>query len=223
MGIISGDGQGSRATRGSRPVAALEPRGDRDSLGEAERHYADAVRRFIGAMKIRSAVELDCGDYRVGRRIARRNLEYVGFDADLSLLERNRQRYGGRHVRFVAGDVIGDDLPDGELCLAGEVLRRLTNAEIRLLLLKFKKFKYVIFNEYMPRLGEFTPNLDKPPGRLDRLDRGSALLLQHPPFNVRCVEYFLISPLDNHSDLRLCSFLIRMQDQATRLDPVYLD
>jgi SAM-dependent methyltransferase len=197
-----------------------------DSIGDSEKHFADAVTLFISTMHIKSVVELGCGDFSVGQMIARSGVRYTGVDGVESVVARNRELYEGRKVRFLARDVIGDELPDGDLCLAGELFQHLTNAEIRLLLLKLKHFKYVMFTDYQPPFGTFVPNRDKPPGKATRLHRNSALDLQKPPFNIRYVQYFTTlipdNPVDNHHE-RLCCFLIPMQDQATYLDPVYLD
>jgi SAM-dependent methyltransferase len=202
------------------PVSGIDP------LGFSEKHYAEAVSVFIATTKIKAVVELGCGDFRVGRMIARSGVGYTGVDGEESVIARNRELYQKRKVRFYARDVIRDELPDGDLCLAGELFHYLTNDEIHLLLLKLKKYKYVIFMDYQPRAGTFAPNLDKPPGQATRLAHNSALDLRKPPFNLNYVAFFTTllpdNPVDNRAE-RLCCFLIPMHDQATYLDPVYMD
>lgn len=202
------------------PVSGIDP------IGLSEKHYAGAISVFIATTKIKAVVELGCGDFRVGRMIARSGVRYTGVDGKESVIERNRELYQGRKIRFLARDAIRDELPDGDLCLAGELFHHLTNDEIHLLLLKFKKYKYVIFMDYQPHAGTFAPNLDKPPGQATRLARNSALDLRKPPFNLNCVAFFTTllpdHAVDDHAE-RLCCFLIPMQNQAERLDPAYLD
>lgn len=197
-----------------------------DPIGDSAKQYANAVRIFINTMHIKSVVELECGDFRFGRVIARSGVHYTGVDALETVIERNRHLYEGRKVRFIARDVIEDELPDGDLCLAGGLFQHRTNAEIRLLLLKLRKYKYLIFSDHQPPFGTFVPNLDKPDGKGTRLDCNSALDFQKPPFNIRYVETFIILTHDNpdyNPNERLCSFLIRSECQDAKYDPVYLD
>ncbi len=197
-----------------------------DPVGAVATNYARAVNHFVAAMNIKSVVEFGCGDFRVGRAIARGGVRYTGVDDSEAVIGRNRTLYESRKVRFLVGDPIGDSLPDGELCLAGQLFRHRTNAEIRLLLLKMRKYRYLIFTDYQPPYGTFIPNLDKPPGPATRLDRGSALDLRKPPFDVKYVEFFLALDAENPvygPGERLCSFLIRSDYQIDYLDPVYLD
>lgn len=196
-----------------------------DPVGGAAANYAEAVKAFIDSTRIKSVVELGCGDFRVGRSIIRTGVRYTGVDPSDAAVARNRELYAGRKVRFLVGDAVRDLLPDGELCLVGDLFRHITNAEIRLLLLKLDKFKYIIYNDIQPSFGTFVPNLDKPPGGT-RLDRHSALDLRKPPFDLKYVEYFVGLFSENpvyEPGERSCSFLIRSDYQTEYLDPVYLD
>ncbi len=189
-------------------------------------HYARAVRTFASNLKIKSVVELGCGDFGVGRMIARASVCYTGVDRSVSVVARNRELFGGRKVRFLVGDAVRDPLPDGDLCLVGDLFRHLSNAEIRLMLMRLKKYSYWIFNDHQPPVGTFIPNLEKPPGPATRLDRNSALDLRLPSFGVRHVEFFagyLSEKPVYHPHERICSFLIRRNCQSPHLDPAYLD
>jgi SAM-dependent methyltransferase len=201
------------------------PRGP--ALSGYDAAYAESVNQFIDNMRIKSVVELGCGDFRVGRAIAESGVRYTGVDRAASVVERNRHLHESRKVRFLVGDALRDELPDGELCLVGELFRRLANAEIRLMLLRLKKYRYVMFTDRRPPAGTFVRNLDKPSGRkADRLDRNSALDLRREPFNVDHVSIRLIRPADDpvyDAGERLCCFLMRGDRRADYLDPVYLD
>jgi hypothetical protein len=195
-------------------------------VGHGATDYVRAVNQFVSAMNIKSVVEFGCGDFSAGGAMARGGVGYTGVDRSEAVIGRNRALYEGRKVRFLVGDPLCDPLPDGELCLAGQLFRQLTNAEIRLLLLKMRKYRYLLFTDYQPPYSSFIPNLDKPPGAATRLDRGSALDLRKPPFNVRYVEFFHALDAENpvyDPGERLCSFLIRSDYQVDHLDPVYLD
>jgi predicted TPR repeat methyltransferase len=62
--------------------------------------YVELVRRFIVEHGIDTAVDLGCGDFQVGARIADAAADYVGVDVVSSLIERNRSRFGRPGIRF---------------------------------------------------------------------------------------------------------------------------
>src|SRR5947208_1822289 len=101
------------------PVSRIHP------IDSFEKHYAQAVNVLIATMKIKSVVELGCGDFRVGRIIARSGVRYTGVDGKDAVIARNRELYQKRKVRFYARDVIRDELPDGDLCLVGKLFQHL--------------------------------------------------------------------------------------------------
>jgi SAM-dependent methyltransferase len=205
------------------PVSEIHPIG----FSEKQKHYAVAVNIFIATTKIKSVVELGCGDFRVGRMIARSGVRYTGVDGEESVIARNRELYQKRKVRFYARDVIQDELPDGDLCLVGELFQHLSNSEIRLALLKLrKKYKYIVVTDYQPPYDKLIPNRDLSHDRSTRIHRDSGLDLRKPPFNMQNVGILGIYPVENYLynyGERICIFLIPMEDQAKRLDPVYLD
>jgi len=182
------------------------------SKGEAAERYIDCINHFIAAQYIRSVVDLGCGDFRIGSRIARPEISYVGVDIVEPLIQANQAQFGTGRVRFQCIDITRDELPAAELCLIREVLQHLSNAEAMAILTKTRKYKRVIVTERWPGpQGSFKANRDKPHGRAARFIWNSGLVLTEPPFNLKNVELFLdirLPQAEFEGDTHMVSFLI---------------
>jgi SAM-dependent methyltransferase len=164
--------------------------------------YAQCVNAFIKTHGIRRVVDLGCGDFRVGRRVAREDVYYIGVDIVDSLVEANQIRFSSKRIEFRCIDIIADDIPDGDLCLIREVLQHLSNAQILAILPKLRKFRWVIVTEGQPGPpGSFRPNRDKPHGGDSRALWNSGVVLSAPPFNLSQILLLLslptAAPVDN--------------------------
>ena len=149
--------------------------------------YPAAIRTFIRSRGISTVLDLACGDFWVGRQIAPAAQMYIGADVVHSLIERNSREFSSDRIRFVCLDMIKDPLPDAGLCLILQTLQHLSNSEIATVLKKACKFPYLIVSEHLPS-EPLTFNLDQPHGPGIRLDRGSGVYLDRPPFNVHKLE-----------------------------------
>lgn len=189
------------------------------SNDEAARPYADFVTGFIAAHAIRSVVDLGCGDFRVGRMIARSGVTMTGVDVVQPLIDENNRRFANDAIRFLCLDIVNDPLPDGDLCLIREVFQHISNAQISAVLKKLHQYRYVLFTDVQPEdTSRFRPNRDKVHGASSRLIHQSQLRLDEPPFNVKNVrlafetvpEYFAsYSPFGSRFKLR--TFLLEPQ------------
>ena len=81
-----------------------------------------------------------CRDFRVGARLARAGLSYVGVDVVPALIAQNQSQFGGKDVVFVVRDIIRDELPPGDLCVVRQVLQHLSNDQIRAVLPKLRQY-----------------------------------------------------------------------------------
>lgn len=176
--------------------------------------YAECVNGFIRSHDVRRVVDIGCGDFRVGRRIALPGIHYTGVDVVEPLIQANRERYGSERIEFRRLDVISEEPPEGDLCLIREVLQHLSNAQILAILAKLRKFKWAIVTEGQPGPpGSFKPNRDKPHGGDSRALWNSGVVLSAPPFNLQRVELLLsvpsAAPVENGlGDGRIDTFLI---------------
>ncbi len=184
---------------------------------EEAKPYIDFVTDFIAQHQIGSVVDLGCGDFRVGRFIAGPKVVYTGIDIVEPLIESNNRLFGNESTRFLAKDIIQDDLPDGELCLIREVLQHLSNVQIQVILGKLRKYRFVLITDCQPGpIGSFKCNKEKAHGASSRIEFQSGLCLDKPPFNVPHVDLVLetmapylsaFSPYDKGCCLR--TFLLR--------------
>nr|WP_294526044.1 class I SAM-dependent methyltransferase [uncultured Rhodopila sp.] len=156
---------------------------------EAAQPYADFVLDFITRNGIRSVVDLGCGDFRVGRMIARDSITYIGVDVVEPLIEDNIRQYGSDTIHFACLDISADRLPDGDLCLVREVFQHVSNAEISATLAKLRQYRYVLFTDVQPDMADgYKINKDKVHGASSRILHKSFLRLDAPPFNVKNIE-----------------------------------
>lgn len=152
------------------------------SAGVAADVYCRMIEQYVTAHQIGSIVDLGCGDFRIGSRLAALPVQYRGVDIVPELVEHNRKKYGSQRVTFQCLDIVQDPLPAGELCLLRQVLQHLSNAEIQTLLSRLAAYPHVIVTEHVPSGLVPLPNLDKPHGPDTRLPDGSGVFLALPPF-----------------------------------------
>lgn len=148
--------------------------------------YIEAVRNEVESLQLSGArfVDLGCGDFRIGRRIAPLSGAYVGVDIVPTLIEHLEQNFGRDCISFRCIDIIQDRLPDGDVCFVRQVLQHFSNDQILKILPKLAAYKYVFVTEHIPnRSKPYTPNLDKPHGPDVRLYWKSGVFLarRHSP------------------------------------------
>jgi SAM-dependent methyltransferase len=157
--------------------------------------YANAVVNFIKANDISNVVDLGCGDFEIGKRIAAFCERCVGVDVVPELIERNTKLYAAENIHFMCLDIADDDLPDGQLCLIRQVLQHLSNKEILTVLAKARKYPELIVTEHYPTHPE-SYNRDKIHGSGTRVEDGSGVYLDRPPYEVKNLKLLLeIAPM----------------------------
>jgi Methyltransferase domain len=145
--------------------------------------YCRVIEEYVTSNHITSIVDLGCGDFLIGHRLANLVPEYCGADIVPELVEHNRRRHGSPRVRFACLDIVDHSLPSGELCLIRQVLQHLSNAEIEHVLAKLHVYPHVIITEHVPSGDVPQPNRDKPHGPDTRLYDGSGVFVALPPFS----------------------------------------
>ncbi len=150
--------------------------------------YISAVRDFLEREKLSSCrlVDLGCGDFRVGARLAPLAVSYVGVDVVRPVIEQNQSCHGSDTVKFQHRDILKDDLPVGDVCFLRQVLQHLSNNQISNVLQKVGNlYPWILITEHYPGPGVFfTPNLDKTHGCDVRVGRKSGVYLDMPPFSL---------------------------------------
>ncbi|MDD2768300.1 MAG: class I SAM-dependent methyltransferase [Methylococcus sp.] len=162
------------------------------SIGKPADIYVKFVCQFIRDNNVNSVVDLGCGDFRIGKEIARETSRYIGIDVVRELVKYNEARYSSEKIAFKCLDITADDLPPGDLCLLRQVLQHLSNTEISLVLNKLYHYRYVIITEHFPALDDkFIANKDKAHGPDTRLVDKSAVVLTVPPFGIQNIREVL--------------------------------
>ena len=75
-------------------------------------------------------VDLGCGDWRIGELMDWSGVDYVGVDVVPEVIEANRRRDTPDNVSFVCLDALVDDLPEGDVLVAKDVLQHWPNADV---------------------------------------------------------------------------------------------
>jgi len=188
--------------------------GHGSSMGVHVEPYVVAVGAFVSGLTWKPSVaDLGCGDFNVGSKLRRYFGTYVACDVAPQVLEENRRRYPNIDVEFRQLDMIGDDLPDADVCIIRQVFQHLSNVDILTIIQKLGKYKILIVTEPVPN-SEFTPNLDQPTGVSSRLARGipSGVVLTEPPFSLRVrSSQLLCTTFDDFSHARLVTTAFWLQ------------
>jgi SAM-dependent methyltransferase len=176
--------------------------------GSTETHaveYVKIIADYVAEHSVRSVVDLGCGDFTIGRKIAQLGVDYTGVDVVPALIEHHTRQYAAPAVRFAHLDIVADPLPKGDLCLIRQVLQHLSNDQIAAILRKLAMYNHVIVTEHYPGRGaHVVPNKDKPQGHDTRIEDDSAVFLEHPPFNATIAGVLLeheTSPLKRSGEV----------------------
>ena len=148
--------------------------------------YVDTVKRFFSSLSTKKkAVDLGCGDFRVGSRILDSFDSYTACDVVPELIHFNQRYWRDLPVEFLVVDLVKDEIPTGDVLILRRVLQHLSNDDIS----KFTKliprgFSYLLLTEHLPSENDFLPNRDKVSGTDIRLGSGSGVVLTQHPFNM---------------------------------------
>jgi SAM-dependent methyltransferase len=135
----------------------------------------------------RSIVEIGCGDFNFGSRIAPHTAFYTAIDVSPVIIEANRRTYAGLgnvEFRAVNGEVAA--LPQGQLVIIRQVLQHVTNGEIAAIMRSVlaSNPEQVFVFEDVPA-DAFVPNRDLPvAGPFTRIGLSSGVDLRTAPFSL---------------------------------------
>jgi hypothetical protein len=151
--------------------------------------YLESVRGFLSEFAhAPNAVDLGCGDFKVGSQLRDWCNQFVATDVVPGLIERNERVYERLNVSFRCVDITSTDLPAGDIAFLRQVAQHLSNAQIAGIIPKLYQYRWVIVSEHLPSAADFIANLDKPTGSGIRVPIGSGVVLTAPPFNLQALE-----------------------------------
>jgi SAM-dependent methyltransferase len=162
--------------------------------------YINVVVAFLKEIGCTSVVDIGCGDFRIGSKIAAEISRYIGADASCLVVERNHLLYSKPGIEFVVCDAERDPLPLAQVCLIRQVLQHLSNASVKVILERLTHtYDYVVVTEHLPSENSLLGyNFDKPTGDDIRAYYGSGIYIDRPPFNFPVEEVLLDFPLPEH-------------------------
>src|ERR1039457_3155076 len=170
------------------------PDGTRAYFSGTGSHDPEIVNTYVGAVNAfldtfsqpQILVDLGCGDFNVGSRIAPRAKKYIACDLVSGVIEDNRRTFSLENAEFRVLDPVSEDLPDGEVIFVRQVLQHLSNGDIRKFCAKVSKHcSHLVLTEHLPSVPEFIPNIDKSNNCRIRLEFGSGVVLSEKPFNLK--------------------------------------
>src|SRR5689334_393729 len=71
------------------------------SRGRYVHEYCRHIAPLLTLYGVSSLADLGCGDFHIGKELARMTTSYVGVDISRPLIRANQQAYGSESVRFV--------------------------------------------------------------------------------------------------------------------------
>lgn len=155
------------------------------------RRHLNLLADLIKERRIRSVVDIGCGDWSLAKTIDWSGVSYIGIDIVPQLIDRLNQHYRSNNIRFVCADLVSDRLPDADLCVSKDVLQHLSNASVQRFLSKLDRhFKFaLITNDIIHKERAGWRKLWKTtslPTNYDIPDGGyRPLCLTDKPFNLR--------------------------------------
>lgn len=164
--------------------------------------YVSMINEFVKQHDINSIVSLGCGDFYVDSQIVNENIHYEGIDIVENMVKSHNEKYGKDNIHFQCLDIVDDCLPDGDLCIIRQVLQHLSNSEIKEVLNKIKKYKYVIITEHITVKEKAKRyNADKVHGQHIRIYDDSGVYFDEPPYNLKIKELLRIPYGDNKTEI----------------------
>ena len=172
--------------------------GSRDPM--IVRPYIQAVESFLTSHDKRlNVADLGCGDFAVGAQIRQHCDKYYACDVVQDVIDRHKIKYADRDVIFRAVDITQDDLPPADVVFIRQVLQHLSNDDIKRVVPKLYRYRYLILTEHLPVSADFEPNLDKKRGLDTRLNlgtKGSGVVLTEPPFDLKVKDAKILCEAD---------------------------
>ncbi len=165
--------------------------------------YVNLINQFIREKEIKTVVDIGCGDFAIGRKIANDSIRYIGVDIVPELIERNNAKFGNDHIKFMHKDIVKEKVPDAELYLIREVFQHLSIQEVQRALVNIKGVKYCIITESLVKGGKY--NRNKPHGSF------SGFYLEEEPFHLK-VKRILTLDHPNESDNELVCYLVEKEE-----------
>jgi SAM-dependent methyltransferase len=164
--------------------------------------YVDLLQQIIvdPKYKIKSVVDIGCGDWGLSKHIDWSNVQYTGIDIVPEIATNLQAQYGSHNVTFKQGNLMFDELPSADLLIVKDVLQHLPNQAVSsLIATQLKKYKFAIITNDRERIQYLLYPLKYPLKRIGEanIDIPSGewrpLKLRDNPFNLAATEILTFS------------------------------
>jgi SAM-dependent methyltransferase len=146
--------------------------------------YIDVIIDFINNKNM-DILDLGCGDFNVGSKLAPFAKHYIGADIVQKLILHNSIKFSHLlNTTFIKLSITEDEWPDADIVILRQVLQHLSNKDILNILPKLYNYKYIIITEGLPNR-DFVANKENFTGPDIRLSLNSGIVLDLPPFNFK--------------------------------------
>lgn len=149
------------------------------SLPNHTKPYRELLQSFLRQKRIRTVVDLGCGDWQFSRFINWNGIDYHGFDIVKSVIEDNQREFSSPNISFHMYSGNPADLPAADLLIAKDVFQHWSNRSIEAFFPHMEAYKYCLITNCVNPSGE-TLNRDIEDGDFRYLD------LRLAPFGIRC-------------------------------------
>jgi hypothetical protein len=129
-------------------------------------------------------LDLGCGDFSVGNRLADLAQHYYACDVVPDLVLRNRRLFARPNLSFHILDGVTGALPAGDVVIVKQVFQHLSNDQIAAIVRKLSQYATWIITEHVAA-GEFLPNRNMQSSGYTRLEMKSGIVLTEEPFRVQ--------------------------------------
>ena len=100
--------------------------------------YVKFVNSFLIDKKLKSIIDLGCGDFNVGKNIYKHVNKYFAFDIVPDLIKTNKKKFNDKKIIFECKNFIDETLPKADVVIIRQVLQHLDNKSIIKILDKIK-------------------------------------------------------------------------------------
>jgi len=123
------------------------------NLDDSTHNLSIELPNFINTHKIKSLLDIPCGDWAWMSKLNLTNIKYIGCDIVEDMVKANNEKYSNAKTDFIKRNLSHDDLPEADIILIRDLLVHLKYSDIILCLNNIKKhnYKYIAITNF-PKL-----------------------------------------------------------------------
>jgi SAM-dependent methyltransferase len=146
------------------------------------------LEEIIRENKIKSMLDIPCGDFNWMKEVNLKGLDYIGADIVPSLVLKNKEQFSSNKISFKELDLITSKLPQVDLIFCRDCLVHLSYKDIYKALknIKSSKSKYVLLTSFV----KTDKNKDISTGEWRKLNLGMSPFFLGKPLNVIDEKYY---------------------------------